>query len=90
MGAVLSHIMEDWQERPVVYASRILMPAEKNYSQLEKAGLTIIFGGRSFIIVSSEENFQLNPIINHYPLSLTKPKEFRKLHHRGFRGGHLH
>ena len=33
MGAVLSHIMEDGEERPVVYASRTLTVVEKNYSQ---------------------------------------------------------
>ena len=35
LGAVLSHIMPDGTERPVVYASRTLSQAEKNYSQVE-------------------------------------------------------
>ena len=48
LGAVLSHIMEDGQERPVAHASRTLTLAEKNYSQLEKEGLTIIFGVKKF------------------------------------------
>ena len=42
LGAVLSHIMDDGQERPVAYASRILTPAEKNYSQLEKEVLGVV------------------------------------------------
>ena len=42
--AVLSHVMEDGKERSVAYASRTLIPAEKNYSQIKKEGLAIIFG----------------------------------------------
>lgn len=44
IGAVLSHKMEDGSDRPIAYASRTLAPAEKNYSQLEKEALAIIFG----------------------------------------------
>ena len=64
MGAVLSHVMEDGSERPVAYASRTLSFAEKNYSQLEKEGLAIVFGvtkfhiylyGRQFIIESDHQ-----------------------------------
>lgn len=64
LRAVLSHIMEDGQERPVAYASRTLSPVEKNYAQLEKEGLAIIFGvkkfhnylyGRHFIIESDHQ-----------------------------------
>ena len=40
--------MPDQQERPIVYISRTLTPAEKNYSQLEKEALAIIFAVRKF------------------------------------------
>lgn len=43
LGVVLSHITEEG-EKPIAYVSRTLAPAEKNYSQLEKEGLAIIFG----------------------------------------------
>ena len=61
LGTVLSHIMDDGQERPIAYASRTLTAAEKNYSQLEKEALGVVFAvqkfhnylyGREFIIES--------------------------------------
>lgn len=64
LGAVLSHVMENGEERPVAYASRTLTPAEKNYAQLEREGLAIVFGvkrfhnylyGRSFVIESDHQ-----------------------------------
>ncbi len=40
--------MPDGKERPIGFASRTLSSAEQNYSQLEKAGLSYVFGVRKF------------------------------------------
>ena len=48
MGAVLSQIDEQGIERPVAYASRTLSQPEKNYSQLEKEAIALIFGTKRF------------------------------------------
>ena len=44
VGAVLSHIMKDGSEKPIYCASRALSKAERNYSQIEREGLAVIFG----------------------------------------------
>lgn len=44
VGAVLSQRDDKGQERPVAYASRTLGKCERNYAQLDKEGLAILFG----------------------------------------------
>lgn len=51
IGEALSHQSPDGVERPIAYASRSLSNAEKNYSQIEKEGLDIIFGLSSCICI---------------------------------------
>ncbi len=48
VGAVLSHVMEDGQERPIGYVSRTLTSAERNYAQVDKEGLAVVFGVKKF------------------------------------------
>lgn len=47
IGAVLSHLI-DGEERPIMFVSSSLSPAEKNYSQLHREALAIIFGVKRF------------------------------------------
>ncbi|XP_062532911.1 uncharacterized protein LOC134201686 [Bombyx mori] len=64
VGAVLSHVMSDRQERPVAMGSRTLHMHERRYSQLDKEATAIMFGinkfqnylmGRSFTIVTDHK-----------------------------------
>ena len=47
IGAVLCHKIEG-KERPVTFASHTLNTAERNYSQLEKEALALVYGLRQF------------------------------------------
>lgn len=44
VGVVISHVMDDGEEHPIVFASRTLTNSESDYSQIEKEALPIIFG----------------------------------------------
>ena len=66
LGVVLSLKMMDGTERPIAYASRTLNPAERNYSQLEKEGLSCIFGIKRFHNYLFGRHFEL--VTDHKPL----------------------
>ena len=63
LGACLMHVINR-KEQPVAYTSRTLSQAERNYAQLEREALAIIFGvkkfnqylyGRQFILVTDHQ-----------------------------------
>jgi len=66
LGAVLSHVIEDGQERLIAYASHTLSSSEKNYAKIEQEALSIIFAvtkfhrflyGRKFTLVTDHQRF---------------------------------
>ena len=48
VGACILHKWKDGKVIPIAYASRSLIPAERNYSQIEKEALSIIFAVTKF------------------------------------------
>ena len=64
IGAVLSHQYPDGSERPTAYASRTLLLSERNYTQIKRETLSLVFRiqkfhqfiyGRSFTLVTDHK-----------------------------------
>ena len=64
IGAAISHVFPDGQECPIAFTSRTLSKAEKNYGQIEKEALSLVYGiqkfhqylyGRKFVLVTDHK-----------------------------------
>ena len=69
IGAVISHSFPDSEERPIAFASRSLSLAQRNYSQLDKEALPMVFGVKRFHQYLYARKFVLIP--DHNPLTNT-------------------
>ena len=67
IGAVLSHITETGEEKPIAYASRSLTKAERNYSHIEREALSIVWGIKKFNLYLCLNKFIL--VTDHKPLT---------------------
>ena len=66
IGGVLCHLIDE-VERPICFVSRTLSTAERNYSQLEKEALAMVFALRKFhYYLWGQANFTV--ITDHKPL----------------------
>ena len=74
IGAVISQVGLNGDEQPVAYASRTLSTPEKNYSQIEKEALSLIFGLRKFHQYLYARNLTI--VTDHKPLlAILGPKK---------------
>ena len=73
IGAMISNINSEGEERPIAFSSRTLSSSERNYSQLEKKALAVIYGvkkfhkylyGRKFLLITDHKQL----------LSILEPK----------------
>ena len=60
-------MLADGSERPIAFVSRTLTDTERNYSQLDKEALALVFGVRRFLQYLYGRRFTL--VTDHRPLT---------------------
>ena len=79
IGAALLHEYPDKRQKAVCYASRALSTSERNYSQIEKEGLALVFAVKKFHKMLQGRKFTL--YTDHQPLlSIFSPKKGIPVH----------